>query len=202
LIVLNWRMLRFSSLLRLLVSVAFVLALAPIAAQYVLALTERPELGDVAPQAGLTVGLAAMTGQSWWMPTLLFIGGLTLGVWADWCLRQLDNGRRTARKGFGARLTRLAEDLARLEFTRGPNLLEWPKNLGGERRAVTIALARLEKFGIWNPGRAAFQIPRGGEFLVDFFREIGMLLQDERFEEAKARAHAAKLRFELIGLHP
>jgi hypothetical protein len=29
-----------------------------------------------------------------------------------------------------------------------------------------------------------------------------MLLQDERFEEAKARARAAKLRFELIGLHP
>jgi hypothetical protein len=195
-------MLRFSPFLRVLVSIAFVLALAPIAAQYFLALTERSELRDVAPQAGVTAGLAAMTGLSWWMPTLLFIGGLTLGVWTDWCLRQFDNGRRTARKGFGARLTRLAEDIARLEFARGPDLTEWPKNLGGERRAVTVALARLEKFGIWNPGRAAFQIPRGGEFLVDFFREIGMLLQDERFEEAKARARAAKLRFELIGLHP
>jgi hypothetical protein len=37
---------------------------------------------------------------------------------------------------------------------------------------------------------------------VDFFREIGTLLQNEQFEEAKSRARAAQLRFELIGHNP
>jgi hypothetical protein len=194
-------MVRFSFALRVIVSIAFVLAVAPVIARWFAMQTETP--GILAGlQPGPTAQLAAMADLPWLMPTILFLFGLTIGMWADWSLRTFDNVRRLARKGFGERLTRLAEDIARLEFAEGAKSNGspgWPRNLGGQRRTIASALARMQKLGIWNPGRAAFQIPRGGEFLIDFFREIGMLLANERFDEAKTRARAAQLRFELIG---
>src|SRR5262245_33076146 len=199
-------MLRFSAILRAIVTVAFLLAIAPVIAQRFLAVVGGAGIdGGLHPEPELLAQLGAMAALPWLTPTLLFLGGLTIGVWAAWCVRRADSIRRTARKGLGARLIRLAEDIARLEFADGARSngsTEWPRSLGGERRTIAIALARMQKLGIWNPGRAAFQIPRGGEFLVDFFREIGMLLENERFEEAKSRARAAQLRFELIGRHP
>src|SRR5262245_56343145 len=197
-------MLRFSAILRVIVTIAFVLAIAPVIAQRFLAVAGSPGI-DGGPQYELLAQLAATAVLPWLSPTLWFVGGVTVGVWADWCLRRSDSVRRAARKGLGVRMIHLAEDIARLEFpdgARSNGSTEWPRSIGGERRTIAIALARMQKLGIWNPGRAAFQIPRGGEFLVDFFREIGMLLENERFEEAKSRARAAQLRFELIGRHP
>jgi hypothetical protein len=188
-------MVRFSLLLRLVVSIALLLAMAPVVAQGVVA------FGGGGEWAGPITSVISLAQRSWWLPTLLFVGGLTIGVWADWMVRRVDHARRASRKGLGARLVRLAEEIARRELVSRPTSPEWPRNLGGARRAVRIALARLERFGIWNPGPAAFQVPRGGEFLIDFFREIGMLLENERFEDAKFRADAAKLRFQLIGNH-
>jgi hypothetical protein len=176
---------RFSPVLRIAVSVAFALAIAPIALHYALGAN-----GEV---------LGALARSTWIAPTAAFLGGLAAGVWADCLVRRFDVSRQAERKGFGTRLTQLAEEIARRQFAQTARLADWPKNIGDARRPVAGALMRMEKFGLWNPGRAAFAIPRGGEFLIDFFREIGALLQDERFEEARTRAHAAKLRFELIG---
>jgi hypothetical protein len=194
-------MLRFSPVLRVIVSLGLVLAVSPVIARWLAGQAETAGI-HAGLQSEPTTQLAAIADLPWLMPTLLFLAGLTIGVWADWSLRASDKLRRLARKGFGARLTRLAEDIARVEFAEGAKSNGspgWPRNVGGQRRTIASALARMQKLGIWNPGRAAFQIPRGGEFLIDFFREIGMLLANERFDEAKTRARAAQLRFELIG---
>ena len=186
----------------MIVSLIFALAIAPISVQWFIGLANGSALvptTEVPP--GLATLLARLTESPWSTPTLLFIAGFTAGVWVDWCFSLFDDRRRRARQGLGARLTQLGDELARLEFGSAKST-EWPANLGDARRGVARALARMRQFGIWNPGAAAFRIPRGGEFLIDFFREIGALLQSERFDEAKARARAAQLRFELIGRHP
>jgi hypothetical protein len=189
-------MARFSQRLRLIVSIVFVLAMLPIAAQGAMVLTERSAM----PQEvhGPLALIASVAALPWWPPLVILLGGFVAGVWADWGVRRLDDRRSRACKGLGARLTALSEELARIEFGSA-KLTDWPKNVGGARRAVGAALTQLGQYGIWNPGAAAFRIPRGGEFLVDFFKEIGTLLQSERFDEAKSRALAARLRFELIG---
>src|SRR5262245_14028735 len=192
---------RLSPVLRFTVLIAFGLAIAPVVAQCFVALAETSGMHD-SRQPWHTTQLAALAGLPWSMPALLFLAGLTIGIWTDWWLRKFDNIRRRARKSFGVRLIRLADEIARLEFNYGAKSNgspEWPRNLGRERRTIDLALARMHKFGIWNPGRVAFQIPRGGEFLVDFFRDIGKLLASERFDQARSHARAAQLRFELIG---
>jgi hypothetical protein len=187
---------RFSLRLRIIVSIAFVLAIAPVAAQRFVGLANGSALfeGRELP-AGLTAALANLPWSMW---AIVFMGGIMIGAWTDWWFTAFDDKRRHAGKGLGAHLTQLGDELSRLQFASA-RVSEWPRNLGSARLGVTRALVRMGKFGIWNPGPAAFQIPRGGEFLVDFFREIGTLLQSERFEEAKSRARAAQLRFELIG---
>jgi hypothetical protein len=198
-LMLEYCMPRFSLRLRIVVSIAFLVAVAPVAAQWFVGLANGSAIfgGGEAP-AALTALLAALPRST---SAIVFIGGIVIGAWTDWLFRTFEDKRRNAGKGLGAQLTRLGDELARLEFS-GARTLDWPKNLGTARLGVARALVRMGKFGIWNPGAAAFQIPRGGEFLVDFFREIGTLLQSERFEEAKARARAARLRFELIGHLP
>jgi hypothetical protein len=187
---------RFSLRLRIIVSIAFLLAVTPVAAQWFVGLANSSAIfdGGVTPAAVTTV-LANLPLPAW---AVVFIGGIMVGVWTDWLFRSFDDKRRNAGKGLGTQLTQLGDELARLQFAAA-RAADWPKNLGTARLGIMRALVRMGKFGIWNPGAAAFQIPRGGEFLVDFFREIGTLLQSERFEEARTRARAAQLRFELIG---
>jgi hypothetical protein len=187
---------RFSQRLRMFVSLAFVLAMLPIAARGAIVLTERSAMSQ--ELHGPLALLASFADLPWWPPLLLLLGGFAAGVWADWGVRGLDDRRSQACKGLGVRLTTLGQELARIEFGTA-KLTDWPKNVGGARRAVGSALTQLGQYGIWNPGAEAFRISRGGEFLVDFFKEIGALLESERFDEAKSRALAARLRFELIG---
>jgi hypothetical protein len=158
---------RFSSRLRIVVSIAFLLAVAPVAAQWFVGLANGSVIfgGGEAPE-GLTVVLANLPWSEW---AIVFIGGILIGVWTDWWFRTFDGKRRNAGKGLGAQLTRLGDELARLQFATA-RASDWPKNLGTARLGVMRALIRIGKFGIWNPGAAAFEIPRGGEFLVDFLR--------------------------------
>jgi len=190
---------RLSLRLRIVVSIAFLVSIAPVVAQWFVALANGSAIfdGGEAPPA-LTALLAELPRST---SAIVFIGGVVIGAWTDWLFRTFEDKRRNAAKGLGAQLTKLGEELARLEFA-GARTLDWPKNLGTAQLGVARALVRMGKFGIWNPGAAAFRIPRGGEFLVDFFREIGALLQSQRFEEARARARAARLRFELIAHSP
>jgi hypothetical protein len=190
---------RFSQRLRIVVSIAFLLAVAPPAAQWFVSLANGSAIFDGGEAPAVLSGLLASL--PWSTSAIVFVGGIVIGVWTDWWSRTFDDNWRNAGKRLGAQLSQLGDELARLQFAAA-RASDWPKNLGTARLGVTRALVRMRKFGIWNPGTAAFQIPRGGEFLVDFFREIGTLLQSERFEEAKTRARAAQLRFELIGHSP
>jgi hypothetical protein len=192
----DFSMARFSRRLRIIVSIAFALAMVPIAARWAILFANDSAIPKDL-QEPIAV-LASVADKPWSLSLFMLLGGFAAGVWADWGMRVLDDRRRRACRGLGAQLTALGEELARLQFGTA-KLSDWPKNVGGARRAVDTALTRLGQYGIWNPGPAAFRVPRGGEFLVDFFKEIGTLLQSERFDEAKSRARAAQLRFELIG---
>jgi hypothetical protein len=192
----DFSMARFSRRLRIIVSIAFALAMVPIAARWAIVFANDSAMPEALQEP--VGGLASVADEPWSLPLFMLLGGFAAGVWADWGMRVLDDRRRRACRGLGAQLTALGEELARIEFGSA-KFSDWPENAGEARRTIGTALTRLGEYGIWNPGPAAFRIPRGGEFLVDFFKEIGTLLQSERFDEAKSRARAAQLRFELIG---
>ena len=67
--------------------------------------------------------LANLPWSEW---AIVFIGGILIGVWTDWWFRTFDDKRRNAGKGFGAQLTRLGDELARLQFATA-RASDWPK---------------------------------------------------------------------------
>jgi hypothetical protein len=174
---------RFSLRLRIIVSIAFVLAIAPVAAQWFVGLANGSALfeGRELP-AGLTAALANLPWSMW---AIVFMGGIMIGAWTDWWFRTFDDKRRHAGKGLGVHLTQLGDELARLQFASA-RVSEWPRNLGSARLGITRALVRMGKFGIWNPGPAAFQIPRGGEFLVGSFGRSGRCFRASALMKPKA----------------
>jgi hypothetical protein len=125
--------------------------------------------GGEAPE-GLTVVLANLPWSEW---AIVFIGGILIGVWTDWWFRTFDDKRRNAGKGLGAQLTRLGDELARLQFATA-RASDWPKNLGTARLGVMRALIRMGKFGIWNPGAAAFGSRVAASFWWISFERSGL----------------------------
>ncbi|MGA7612223.1 MAG: hypothetical protein WCF49_18810, partial [Xanthobacteraceae bacterium] len=79
---------RFSLRLRIVVSIAFLLAVAPVAAQWFVGLANGSVIfgGGEAPE-GLTVVLANLPWSEW---AIVFIGGILLGVWTDGWVRTFD----------------------------------------------------------------------------------------------------------------
>ena len=130
--------------LRIVVSIAFLLAVAPVAALWFVGLANGSVIfgGGEAPE-GLTAVLANLPWSEW---AIVFIGGILIGVWTDWWFRTFDDKRRNAGKGLGAQLTRLGDELARLQFATA-RASDWPKNLGTARLGVMRALIRMGKFG-------------------------------------------------------
>src|SRR6516165_1617273 len=155
-LMLEYCMPRFSLRLRVVVSIAFLVAVAPVAAQWFVGLANGSAIFDGGEAPAALTGLLAALPRSTF--AIVFIGGIMIGAWTDWLFRTFEDKRRNAGKGLGEQLTRLGDELARLEFS-GARTLDWPKNLGTARLGVARALVR---FGIWNPSAAAFQIPRGG----------------------------------------
>ena len=132
---------RFSLRLRIVVSIAFLLAVAPVAAQWFGGWANGSVMcgGGEAPE-GLTAVLANLPWSEW---AIVFIGGILIGVWTDWWFRTFDDKWRNAGKGLGAQLTRLGDELARLQFATA-RASDWPKNLGTARLGVMRALIRME----------------------------------------------------------
>ena len=106
---------RFSLRMRVVVSIAFLVAVAPVAAQWFVGLANGSAIfdGGEAP-AALTALLADLPRST---SAIVFIGGIMIGAWTDWLFRTFEDKRRNAGKGLGAQLTRLGDELARLEFS-------------------------------------------------------------------------------------
>ena len=111
-LMLEYCMPRFSLRLRVVVSIAFLVAVAPVAAQWFVGLANGSAIfdGGEAP-AALTALLADLPRST---SAIVFIGGIMLGAWTDWLFRTFEDKRRNAGKGLGAQLTRLGDELARL----------------------------------------------------------------------------------------
>jgi hypothetical protein len=123
--------------------------------------------GGEAP-AALTALLADLPRST---SAIVFIGGIMIGAWTDCLFRTFEDKRRNAGKGLGAQLTRLGNELARLEFS-GARTLDWPKNLGTARLGVARALVRMLASGI--PALPHFRFRGAASFWSTSFARSGL----------------------------
>lgn len=169
-LMLEYCMPRFSLRLRVVVSIAFLVALAPVAARWFVGLANGSAIfdGGEAP-AALTALLADLPRST---SAIVFIGGIVIGAWTDWLFRTFEDKRRNAGKGLGAQLTRLGDELAHLEFA-GARTLDWPKNLGTARLGVARALVRMGKLASGIPALPHFRFRGAASFWSTSFARSG-----------------------------
>ena len=120
---------------------------------------------------------------------LIFVGFLA-GVFADWFLRRIDNSRVEE----GTRLGRKMEEL-HWEMTKDleghfavdhrTQPLTWDQTRYNNRPAMLSVQAHANKLGVWFPANMEQLHPTRA---LDYLREVGRMLREKHFREAKRTA--------------
>ena len=63
----------------------------------------------------------------------------------------------------------------------------WPDNIRDLKPAILSVLISAKKFDLWVPNDHVYQLP-DASFLCEYFRCVGMLLEDGHFDKANSEA--------------
>jgi len=124
--------------------------------------------------------------QTWLLVTALAVGCFVVGFLLGWFLRKVDGSRADERKIFGAEMARLG------------NYLEQLKSPMQEIAKIRSTFATAKKLGLWAPDDRVFQLPSAVAYraISNYLKQIGTLLKDGNFREAKQDAKKSKSAFE------
>jgi hypothetical protein len=118
--------------------------------------------------------------------------GLAAGFWLDWLLRKLDGSRADRRKKLGIDMLKLAH-----------NLSDFAGRIDGDpmnafRPQITSCLTKAEKLGMWKPDNRIFSVhpPQALDLIMDYLTQVGTMLKDGNFREAKRDAKNSKAAFD------
>lgn len=120
--------------------------------------------------------------------------GFVIGVCADAFLRRLDGSRVQEGAHLGRRMEELhwemTKDLEGLLAVdhRSPRK-SWAETCQNNRPAILSVQAHAKRVGIWVPGGSLDHV-EGNALVMQYFREVGRLLSDKHFTDAKSRAKA------------
>jgi hypothetical protein len=114
------------------------------------------------------------------------------GLWLDWLLRRLDGSRAKQREALGIEMRLLAHDLGATNYPVMVN----PMYVNRPRIVSCFTTAR--KFGIWMPDDRIFSIhpPRAMDLVADYLNDVGIMLRDGHFREAKQHAKSREALFD------
>jgi hypothetical protein len=124
--------------------------------------------------------------QTWFRITASMLVGFVAGLWVDWLLRKLDGSRAKQREALGTEMRTLGHDLGRAH----------PMYKARPRIVSCFTTAR--KLGIWVPDDRIFSIhpPRAIDLITDYLMDVGIMLRDGHFSEAKQHAKTRKASFD------
>jgi hypothetical protein len=172
---------RFSTWARWIAATIFAGVLIPVAVHFI---EQQPQ-----ETANVVLKFLFYLGeQAWLRITVLVLGGLVAGLWLDWLLRKLDDTRTDERKVLGYNMTALADLLEELRFP-----------MQQEKSRIRSYFASARKLGIWAPDDQAFlDLPsdRAVGLIVNYLRQVGTMLKDGNFKEAKQDAKKSKAVFD------
>ena len=128
--------------------------------------------------------------QPWLQVAGWIFVGLVAGLWLDPVLRKLDRSGTEQRVTLGTKMISLGNDLAELGAqSREP--------MRAKEAAIRSCFASARKFRIWAPDNRVFNLdPDHAESLItDYLNNVGQMLKDEHFREAKQHAVKSKAAF-------
>lgn len=124
--------------------------------------------------------------QPWFRTTALVVGGFVAGMLVDRLLRKLDGSRADKKKAIGTDMVALANNLSNLRD---------PMRQGSPQIRSCFTAAR--KLGIWAPDQQVFIMhqERVWPLIRDYLLNVGTMLWDGHFSEAKQQAVNGKAAF-------
>jgi hypothetical protein len=129
--------------------------------------------------------------QSWVHVAAWILVGFVAGLWVYWLLSKLDDTRSKKRKALGYDMLKL-----------GHHIGNYAGRIGGDpvnafRPQITSCFATARKLGMWVPGDRIFSIqrPYAMDLIVDYLTQVGQMLEDGNFSEAKREAKKIETNF-------
>ncbi len=126
--------------------------------------------------------LVAVGELHWFKFALVFMTGIVLGVSLE-----SSSGKSGQRKAFelrslGYKFRSLSDSIKIRSASSG-----WPDNARDLRPAIMSAIISAKKFDLWVPGERVYELP-DASFLCEYFRCVGVLLEDGHLDEASREA--------------
>ena len=136
--------------------------------------------------------LLDLSEQTWFRLTALSLGCFVAGLWVDWLLWRLDRSRVEERRALGIEMLTLGRNLG--HFVGRINA----DPMSAFRQQITSCLAKVKRFGMWVPDDQIFSVHplHAVDLTVDYLTQVGTMLKDENFSEAKRDAKNSKTAFD------
>ena len=183
---LGYPMQRLSALIRYVFTVILVPIIIAVATHFI---EEQPRETSNA----VLKFLFDLSEQTWFRVTASLLVGFAAGLWVDWFLRKLDGSRAKQREALGYEMCNLAHDLGSAHHP----LMVNPMYANRSRMMSCFTTAR--KFGIWVPDDRIFSMlhpPRAVDLVVAYLDDVGTMLKDGHFKQAKQHAKNRRASFD------
>jgi hypothetical protein len=181
----------FSTWVRQVAVGAFSVFVFPLAVDFLKRMAENAGIYDQPGEAAGTVlnFFLSLSQQTWLRVTALTLGAFVAGLLLERRLQKLDRSRTEGRKDLGFEMIKFGNQL------RG-----YSGQLQGEfmhRARIVSCFATARKFGIWAPNDRIFSVhpPRAMDLIADYLMDVGTMLIDGHFSEAKQHAKSRKAAF-------
>src|SRR5689334_10427596 len=132
--------------------------------------------------AAVSNPLVAVGELRWFNFALVFMTGIVTGVSLQSLARKSAERRAFELRSLAYKFRSLSESVKSQTVLPG-----WPDNAHELRPAIMSALASAEKLELWAPGERIYELP-DASFLCEYFRRVGMLLEDGRMADARREA--------------
>jgi hypothetical protein len=138
--------------------------------------------------------LATLVETPWAQWVFFLVIGITIGLWTDWLLRKFSRSRSYELYTLGTDMRVMATDISICLNDH----IRWPAGLGVPSGDLVSLFLRVRKAGYWMPSDQIFERREGGGFLSNYLHQLGTLLRDEHFDEAKALSQEGEKQFQSL----
>jgi hypothetical protein len=126
--------------------------------------------------------LVAVGQLRWFTFALVFMTGIVIGVSFESSARKSGQRKAFELRSLGYKFRSLSDSIQARTASSG-----WPDNARDLRPAIMSAIVTAKKFDLWAPGERVYELP-DASFLCEYFRCVGMLLEDGHLDEASREA--------------
>lgn len=126
--------------------------------------------------------LVAVSELRWFKFALVFMSGIVIGISLETSARKAGERKAFELRSLGYKFRSLSDSIKIRTASSG-----WPDNARDIRPAITSAFISARRFDLWVPSERVYELP-DASFLCEYFRCVGMLLEDGRLDEASREA--------------